>query len=169
MEACREQQRQRELFSAVSAFNSENSFHIYSYLLTEQTCNSKEATQLMQCLHALYMFLYENGTNADVYRLWQRQEEELCAHLHEQPLLPQFLIKDENIWICSDHVGVEVHDPQTLQAPSTRQGHVSLAALKHARQRDFHTVQCHSLKLMKSRLELIGIKGFKIKTSSLIF
>lgn len=109
------------------------------------------------------------GTNADVYRLWQRQEEELCAHLHEQPLLPQFLIEDENIWICTDHAGVEVHDPQTLQAPSTRQGHVSLAALKHARQRDFHTVQCHSLKLMKSRLELIGIKGFKIKTSSLIF
>lgn len=86
--------------------------------------------------------------NKNVYRLQQWHEEVLCAHLHEEPLLPQFSVEEENIWICPDHAGVKVHDPQTLKAPSPRQGHVGLAALKHTCQRDFHTVQCHSLKQM---------------------
>lgn len=79
---------------------------------------------------------------------------ELCAHLHEQLLLPQFLIEEENLWICSDHPGVKVHHAQALQTPSPRKSHVCLAALKHTRQRDFHAVQRHSLE--RNRKTKIG-------------
>lgn len=71
---------------------------------------------------------------------------ELCPHLHEQLLLPQPLIEKQNIWICPDHPGVKVHHPQALKTASPRQSHVRLAALKHTSQRDFHTIQRHSLK-----------------------
>lgn len=70
---------------------------------------------------------------------------ELCPHLHEQLLLPQFLIEKKNLWICPDHPGVKVHHAQALQTPSPGESHVRLAALKHTRQRDFHTIQRHSL------------------------
>lgn len=70
---------------------------------------------------------------------------ELCPHLHEQPVLPQFLIEKKNIWICPDHPRVKVHHPQALQTPSPGKSHVRLAALKHTCQRDFHTIQRHSL------------------------
>lgn len=70
---------------------------------------------------------------------------ELCPHLHEQPLLPQLLIEKQNIWIRPDHPGVKVHHPQALKTASPRQSHVRLAALKHTSQRDFHTIQRHSL------------------------
>lgn len=73
------------------------------------------------------------------------QEEDLCTHLHEQPLLPQLFVEDKNVRVGPDHVRVKVHDPKTLQAPSPRQGDVRLAALKHTCQRDFHTVQRHPL------------------------
>lgn len=68
-----------------------------------------------------------------------------CTHLHEQPLLPQLLVEDENVRVGPDHAGVKVHDPKTLQAASPRQSDVRLAALKHTCQGDFHTVQRHPL------------------------
>lgn len=86
----------------------------------------------------------------NISTLWQWDGEELCTHLHEQSLLPQFLVEDENIRICPDHAWVKVHDPQTLQTPSPGQSHISLAALKHTCQRDFHAVQRHSLKWEKT-------------------
>lgn len=98
--------------------------------------------------YSVNMFLLQHCI-INISTLWQWDGEELCTHLHEQSLLPQFLVEDENIRICPDYAWVKVHDPQTLQTPSPRQSHVSLAALKHTCQRDFHAVQCHSLKWEK--------------------
>lgn len=80
----------------------------------------------------------------------------LRLHLHEQPLLPQLLIEEQDVRIGPHHVGIEVHDPEPLQAPSPGQGHVSLAALEHARQRNLNAVQSHAL-------EREGGKGEKKK------
>lgn len=101
--------------------------------------------------YSVNMFLLQHCI-INISTLWQWDGEELCTHLHEQSLLPQFLVEDENIRICPDYAWVKVHDPQTLQTPSPRQSHVSLAALKHTCQRDFHAVQCHSLKWEKTPL-----------------
>lgn len=94
----------------------------------------------------------------NISTLWQWDGEELCTHLHEQSLLPQFLVEDENIRICPDHAWVKVHDPQTLQTPSPGQSHISLAALKHTCQRDFHAVQRHSLKWEKTNKHWLQVR-----------
>jgi len=73
------------------------------------------------------------------------REKAAAAHLHQQPLLPQLFIEEDDVGVGADHPGVKVHDPQALQGLGPGQRHVRLAALKHAGQRDLHTVQSHAL------------------------